>query len=215
LYANISKKLPVNHNPADLLVYGKSCNDFVVVEIMFYLDAAHFVFIAAAFFASAQYTPEIKNFNGLNTATFKTDEGNINVYFSDLQEGDIISGTVLAEPSGKNERQKDRNSNVISGYVVEIENDDSEEDKIDVKDKLFRWEIPAVVATGLKLVLKGPGGKVLGSGEIPVIKDSPYMEIPSVITEDNFAVPDFIQSGSNTSVGDATTNQASGMALLS
>jgi hypothetical protein len=73
------------------------------------------VFIAAAFFVSAQSEPEIKRSNGLNTATFKTKEGNVNIYFPDLQEGDIISGTVLAEPAGKNERQKAGNSNVISG----------------------------------------------------------------------------------------------------
>lgn len=147
----------------------------------------------------SQTRMDLKSSNGLNTASFDTDHGKVNVYFPDLQEGDIISGTVLAEPAGKNERQKARNSNVISGYVVEVENYQNE-DKTILKDKVFQWVIPAVLTTGLNLVIKNPKGEVVGKGEIPIMADVPYMEMPSVVTSENFGIPEFIQSGSQTSI---------------
>jgi len=151
-------------------------------------------------FIYSQTKVETKSSNGLNTATFYTKKGKVNVYFPDIQEGDVISGTVLTEPAGKNERQKTKNSNIISGYVVEVENDDNEKDKTNVKNKIFQWIIPASVTEGLKLVLKDPKGKVIGTSEIPVNTEAPYMEMPSVVSSESFGIPEYIQAGSPGSI---------------
>lgn len=151
-------------------------------------------------FAYSQTKAETKSSNGLNATSFETKEGKINVFFPELQEGDIISGTVLAEPAGKNERQKTKNSNVISGYVIEVENDNNEKDRTTVKNKVFQWIIPAAVTEGLRLVLKDPNGKIIGISEIPVDLDPVYMETPSVVTPENFGIPEFLQAGNRSSV---------------
>ncbi len=43
----------------------------------------------------------------------------------DMAAGDTISGTVVAEPSGKTETEKQRNAGELNGYVVELENQKS------------------------------------------------------------------------------------------
>src|SRR5258708_35310601 len=60
---------------------------------------------------------------GLQTTTFDTPRGRVKVYLpDDLAAGDTISGTVSAEPSGKDEKEKQRNSGELQGYVIELEN---------------------------------------------------------------------------------------------
>jgi hypothetical protein len=69
-----------------------------------------------------------------------------------------------------------------------------------VKEKNFQWIIPAVVTEGLRLVLKNPKGEIVGTSEIPVQTEMPYMEIPSVVTGDNFGIPEYIQAGGSSSI---------------
>ncbi len=149
---------------------------------------------------NSQVKVEIKTSNGLNSASFNTKEGKINVYFPEIREGDIISGTVLAEPEGKNDRQKEKNSNVISGYVVEVENDNNDKDRINIKDKVFQWVIPAALTEGLRLVLKNPSGQVIAAEDIEVLTDVPYIEAPSAISSENFSIPEYLQAGSPGSI---------------
>jgi len=51
--------------------------------------------------------------NGLRTTQFETYKGDIILYTpGDLFAGDVISGTVVTQPIGKNEKQVNRNRNV-------------------------------------------------------------------------------------------------------
>ena len=60
------------------------------------------------------------------TATLKTPQGTVKVFLpNDMAAGDTISGTVIAEPSGKTEEEKQRNAAELNGYVVELENQKS------------------------------------------------------------------------------------------
>ncbi|MBX9691119.1 MAG: hypothetical protein K2Z81_01975 [Cyanobacteria bacterium] len=60
---------------------------------------------------------------GLNTTTFETPKGKINVNLpEDMEAGDELTGTVVAEPAGKSEQEKEEAGDELSGYVVEIKN---------------------------------------------------------------------------------------------
>ncbi len=61
--------------------------------------------------------------NGARTTVFKTKPGEIFVTLpGDVAVGDTISGTVIVEPKGVNEKEKQRNGRELSGYLVELEN---------------------------------------------------------------------------------------------
>lgn len=76
----------------------------------------------------AQKTASVQTVNagGTSTTTFETPKGKIKVYLpDDMTAGDMISGTVVSEPSGKNEKEKERNADELQGYVVEFANQKS------------------------------------------------------------------------------------------
>ena len=69
---------------------------------------------------------QTKSDSGASTTTFDTAPGKIRVILpDDLAAGDAISGTVIAEPSGQTEKEKERNTAKLNGYVIEIENQKS------------------------------------------------------------------------------------------
>ncbi len=75
---------------------------------------------------------------GLHTTTFTTAEGKIKVNFpDDMAAGDTISGTVIAEPAGTTLEERERNSDELNGYVVEVEAEDKTVKEASVKSKLL------------------------------------------------------------------------------
>ena len=60
--------------------------------------------------ASITWAQNISSQKGLTTALFTTAQGNIKVYLpDDIKPGDVISGRIIVEPLGKNEKQVERN----------------------------------------------------------------------------------------------------------
>ncbi|MFI5134052.1 MAG: hypothetical protein ACHQEB_06935 [Chitinophagales bacterium] len=58
---------------------------------------------------------------GLVTEEIKTKEGKVTVYLpDDIRPGDIISGTVVAEPDGKNEKEKRKNGEQLGKYKITV-----------------------------------------------------------------------------------------------
>jgi len=58
---------------------------------------------------------------GLHSTTFTTPQGVVRVYLpDDLAAGDMISGTVVAEPAGNNEAERARNREVLGRDVVHL-----------------------------------------------------------------------------------------------
>lgn len=124
---------------------------------------------------------------GLNTTTFKTPKGNVTVVLpSNVYAGDVISGTVLAEPKGKNERQKSKNKNVLNGYVIEMVDKSTSANQ----DK-GSWKIPELIKDGIRMLfLKDHKGNVIAESPIPV------SEIPATpLIQDGFNVPQYIRAG--------------------
>ncbi len=106
---------------------------------------------------------------GLNTTTFTTPQGRITVNLTDdLAAGDTLSGTVTAEPEGKTEAERAQNQGELSGYVIEMEKQQTR-----ATSKTLKWTIPEVVAVGTTaLILKDKKGKEVARAPIPVLPES-------------------------------------------
>lgn len=74
------------------------------------------------FSAPIIWAQTISNQKGLTIVSFSTPNGSVKIYLPDgIRSGDVISGTVIAEPSGKNNRQVKKNLSKLSGYLLLIE----------------------------------------------------------------------------------------------
>ena len=147
--------------------------------------------------------------NGLQKITFETPKGDIEVNLpKEIWAGDVISGTVVSKPDGKNERQITKNSNILNGYVVEVEDKNEKDDeplkedvnRMKVTDGILKSIIPYAGSEVIRLILKDHKGNELASTELPVVVDPPYIEIPEIIIPENFTLPDIIQGGSPASI---------------
>lgn len=59
--------------------------------------------------------------DGLKVTKFETPYGNLVVNLpDDMADSDTISGTVIAEPKGETEEEKNTNSDTLEGFVVEV-----------------------------------------------------------------------------------------------
>ena len=126
---------------------------------------------------------ERKTQGGLHKVAFETARGKINVNLpADLARGDVISGTVIAEPVGKTEEERAKNQDVLNGYVVEIDTQ-----RTRTEDKWDKWIIPAL--TALPVILRDPDGKEVTRIEVPVLPDPPALELP------DFQLPTIGQAG--------------------
>ena len=65
--------------------------------------------------------PSLRSTGGVHQATFPTVHGKVRVYLpADMNPGDVISGTVIAEPAGADDQERARNAETLTGYVVAI-----------------------------------------------------------------------------------------------
>jgi hypothetical protein len=87
--------------------------------------------------ASIIWAQTITSQKGLTTAVFPTQNGNIKVYLpDDIRPGDVISGTILAEPTGKNVKQIEKNLSALMKYSVSV---DANKIIIPAKPASFEW----------------------------------------------------------------------------
>jgi hypothetical protein len=135
----------------------------------------------------AQVETETKQ--GLRRTTFTTDRGEVSIYLPNmLKKGDRISGTVMAEPSGKNDRQWEKNKAVLSGYVIEME--EAPENDAAVKQDFFKWTIPATITGGIiHYALKDEKGQTVAVEEMEiaetmdVVPSSEQLVVPPAVME--------------------------------
>ena len=83
----------------------------------------HFTAVLFCFFfiSKNSIAQTISSQKGLTTAVFNMPQGNIKVYLpDDIRPGDVISGTVLAEPNGNTEKEKNRNGQSLQKYKVKL-----------------------------------------------------------------------------------------------
>lgn len=87
----------------------------------------------------AQTTPvKVDNIkeDGLKVAKFETPYGNLVVNLpDDMSDSDTLSGTVIAEPAGETEEEKNSNADTLQGYVIEVAPKKAPEKKLSCKPK--------------------------------------------------------------------------------
>ena len=70
----------------------------------------------------AQTFEASRSINGLVVNSYKTPQGSIKVYLpDDIRPGDMISGTVVAEPSGKNEKEWKKNLVELMKFSLSVD----------------------------------------------------------------------------------------------
>lgn len=108
---------------------------------------------------------------GLNTTIFATPRGRIRVNLpDDMAAGDTLSGTVIAEPQGKNTSEIARNEGELSGYVVELEKQQTSS-----SGRIFKLAIPAAISTTY-LILRDKKGEEVARAPVPVASTTPPVE---------------------------------------
>jgi hypothetical protein len=114
---------------------------------------------------STTTSAEVHTEAGLHRVFFRVPQGIIRVnYPDDMAVGDSISGTVYTEPAGKTQKEQDKNSGELSGYVIEKEGQ-----KTPASEKRFQWLVPAKAAGGLSAVLlRDRRGTVVARSVVPV-----------------------------------------------
>jgi len=122
---------------------------------------------------------------GLNTTTFDTPRGKIYVNLPDnISAGDTISGTVVAEAEGQDDKTRTQNQGELSGYVVQIEKQQSSS-----TDRILKLFIPAAISITY-LVLRDKKGKEVARCELPVASQQ-LTQLPA----QEFGLPTMGQQG--------------------
>ena len=107
---------------------------------------------------------------GLSTTPLSVPAGTIRIYLpDDMAAGDTISGTVVAEPAGRSERERNANQSVLEGYVVDVG-----PKKTSVRGRVVTWIVPAA-ATAAPFILRDPRGKEVGRASVPVRTAQPRL----------------------------------------
>jgi hypothetical protein len=87
--------------------------------------------------ASITSAQTISSQKGLTTAVFPTQYGNVKVFVpDDVRPGDVISGTVIAEPKGNNVRQTEKNLAELVKFSVSI---DGNKYAVPERSTSFKW----------------------------------------------------------------------------
>ncbi len=104
------------------------------------------------------------NNNGLNTIDAALPSGNLTIFLPQkIHAGDRISGTVLAEPKGKKDKDVEKNTAYLQGCVVEVKNQNRDKSK-----KGLLTFITPVFSSALTFLVTGPDGRSLGEFDVPV-----------------------------------------------
>ncbi len=121
---------------------------------------------------------------GLSVATFTAPQGTIYVNLpSDMAAGDILSGTVVAEPKSQDPKQRTKNERELSEYVVEL----GQQRSAISAGRVLRLALPSSISTTSYLILRDKKGKEVCRSEVPVASSLP--------TIGDFTLPTLGQQG--------------------
>lgn len=133
-------------------------------------------------------TATIMNGGGLSAVQFQTKNGALRVNLpDDAACGDTISGTVVLDPKGRDEREQGRNEDELNGYVVEVA-----EQKAPARLGEFKCLMPSGVGE-ITLILKDKRGTKICSSKVPIKTQTP----PNVLEKypNTCMLPPYAQAG--------------------
>jgi len=91
--------------------------------------------------ASITWAQTITSQKGLITAIFPTQYGSVKIYLpDDIRPGETISGTIMAEPNGKNPKQVQKNLSELIKYTVSV---DGTKTSVPENPESFKWLVSA------------------------------------------------------------------------
>jgi hypothetical protein len=140
---------------------------------------------AARFVASQNPTTASDVSSGIRTVTLATPRGDIKINLpGEVSAGDTISGTVVAEPKGKDDKEKKSNLDRLEGYVVEVANRRAKVSS----GKIENIQIPDSAQTAQVILTDGQGKELaralIALGSLAALGANP-----------NFSFPELGQSG--------------------
>ncbi len=116
------------------------------------------------------FAQTITSQKGLTTVTFNVPEGKITIYLpDDIRSGDIISGTVSAEPGGKNAKQVQKKGDKLTRYFIDF---NGQKIPVATAKKTVQYQIITTSASQLPLVLVNEMGNTAAVIDIPCTKNS-------------------------------------------
>ena len=147
--------------------------------------------------------------NGLTKVEIETPNGKVTVNLPDnIYAGDVISGTVIAKPKGKNEKQITKNKNILNGYTIGFA-----DKNIKPGEQATKWLIPKEISDStFPLVFKNNKGNILGLTKIWVNTKTRKQLVPQIMDISYFSIPSYVVAGVLTMVqgpfdGDFTTSK--------
>lgn len=116
--------------------------------------------------ASITWAQTVSSQKGLTTIVFNVTQGSVKVYLpDDIRPGDIISGTVSAEPAGKNAVQTGKNLSELLQYSLKI---NGIKHVVTSDPEAFKWIVPADRTLLSPLELISPKGNIAGKATLPL-----------------------------------------------
>lgn len=125
---------------------------------------------------------------GLRRVKFSTPRGEVRVSVpNDIRPGDTLSGTVVADPSGKSDKQRRKNGDRLKGYVVE-----TEKQRAPVGTQALKWTVPAGASGAAYFILRNKKGRQLARASLPALSPD---AIPAAARPEQFRFPRIGQAG--------------------
>jgi hypothetical protein len=126
-----------------------------------------------------------ENSPGLRETKFSTPAGTLTLYLSDeMAPGDSLTGTVVAQPSGKNDTEREKNRSALENFAVNVGGN-----LISAAQKKFQLQIPADgTKKALEVALRDNKGRELSRLDAPILEEAPRnapaeFELPSLVQQ--------------------------------
>ena len=127
--------------------------------------------------ASITWAQTISSQKGLTTAVFTTSSGSIKLYLpTDIRLGDLISGSVVTEPVGKNTKQTANNLSELKKYSISI---NGEKIALDNTNKPFQFYVNADRPMTGQIELINSSGIKTGELTIPTVPEKSKQTAPA------------------------------------
>lgn len=141
----------------------------------------------------AQENVKTSSKNGVTKVEFETPKGKIIITLpAKVHSGDIISGTVIAEPKGKNKKQINKNKKILKGYIIDLDNNKNESSK----QEKIKWNIPDKInKSSLPLLLKDLKGNVIGQADIPLNTKKRENSTSQFLDDKKISIPSYVVVG--------------------
>jgi hypothetical protein len=155
--------------------------------------------------AAGQAGAQAESTANLRLTPISVPEGKLLVYLpDDMAAGDTISGTVVEEPAGAGDAQRNANTSTLDGYVVDIGTT-----KVKAGQHAFTFVVALSAATNL--VLRSPKGREVQRTSIPVRPQQPPFAGP--VVPNAFRFPQIVAGGQPFTIKGPFTGDLSKSAL--